>query len=138
MASYTWKESFSVNHEELDQQHKVFLETLKNLHKLIGSPESPENLQKAVVALGHFIDLHFVEEEEHLVAIGYPQLVRQRKQHDFFRGRLTELENSCQQLSTVELGKSLVFIRDRLVKHILEADWDFPRFVTEEKLLYSA
>ncbi len=138
MGLFKWKDEFSVNNEELDQQHKLFLDTLNTVQNRIGSVESFEVFKKSITALGHYIDVHFIEEEEHLVEIGYPYIERQRQQHDFFRARISELENSCQDRSDTELEKLLMFMRDWFLKHVLEADQDYARYASDEKMLYSA
>lgn len=138
MGFFRWKDEFSVDNEELDQQHKIFLDTLNKIHSRIGAVDSPEVVKKSVVALGHYIDVHFIEEEEHLVSIGYPDIERQRRQHDFFRARISELESSCEDLSDTELEKLLVFMRDWFLKHVLEADQDYARYASADKMLYSA
>ena len=138
MGLFKWKDEFSVNNEELDQQHKLFLDTLNTVHNRIGSVESSEVFKKSITALGHYVDVHFIEEEEHLVEIGYPDIERQRQQHDYFRARISELENSCQDLSDTDLQKLLVFMRDWFLNHILEADQDYAHFVSGERFSYSA
>ena len=128
MGFFKWKDEFSVNNPRLDHQHQLFLDTLNKMHSRIGSVESFEVFKQSVTTLGHYIDFHFADEEDFLASIGYPYLEQQKREHDFFRARVAELENSYQKLSATELGKLLVFMRDWLLKHILESDQQYARF----------
>lgn len=133
MGFYEWKNEFSVNNQKLDRQHKIFLDALDNIHSHIGNIEAYQYLKESITFLGHYIDVHFFEEEELLATIGYPHLERQRRQHEFFRARIAELEDAYLDLKPWELDAFLVLMRDWLLNHILESDQDYARFVSGEE-----
>ena len=128
MGFFKWNDAFSVNNRRLDHQHQMFLDTLNKMHSRIGSVESLGVFKQSVTTLGHYIDFHFADEEDYLASIDYPYLEQQKREHEFFRARIAELENSCQKLSPKELDKLLVFMRDWLLRHILEADQQYAQF----------
>ena len=134
MEFFKWKDDFSVNNQRLDQQHKAFLETLNRMYRHIGSADSVGVFEKSVSVLGHYIDAHFTDEENYLEAINYPSLEEQKKQHAFFRAQVTEMKNSYSRLSAKELDGLLVFMRDWFLKHILEEDKNYARFISVENL----
>jgi hemerythrin-like metal-binding protein len=79
MATMEWKDSYSVGETKMDDQHKGLIVLINQLggEDEIGVREVLEKLQE-------YVDVHFRDEEALLEKIGYPDLDKQKVEHETF------------------------------------------------------
>jgi hemerythrin-like metal-binding protein len=69
MGRIDWDDSFSVDHEELDTQHKKLVELYNELHETLlhGSIEATTATRARILnSLVEYVDYHFKFEEDYL------------------------------------------------------------------------
>lgn len=128
---FQWKESFSVGIDEIDDQHRFFLELLNNCYAKVAE-NSEKVVDRALVQeLKEYVEVHFAYEEKVLQYVGYEKLEQHRVQHDYFRSLVAELDATCQEgnLSGVKLTSTLSILRDWFLHHVLEEDMRYVRYL---------
>lgn len=130
MASFEWKDKFSVHVDEMDDHHKKLLGYLTELQKEIQSGNSTRQAGNILIALGEYSRLHFTEEERLMRAIGHPELATQINQHAYFSNEVAEMARQL-NLGTLP-GRSLVaFLRDWFIIHIIQEDSKYGELIKQ-------
>jgi hemerythrin-like metal-binding protein len=131
MNFFTWKDSFAIGIEKIDQQHKTFLEYLNKCYQQASRNSSAEVDPYLHDKLKEYAATHFRFEESLLQARGYPDLESHMKQHRYFESQIVELD-AQQPGGRKRTTESLfVFLRDWFLCHILEDDKKFVPFIMQ-------
>ena len=131
MNFFTWKESFAIGIEKIDQQHKAFLEYLNECYQQASRNSSAGIDPHLHEKLNDYATTHFRFEESLLQARGYPDLESHMKQHKYFESQIAELD-ARQPGARARTTESLfVFLRDWFLGHILEDDKKFVPFIMQ-------
>ena len=131
MNFFTWKDSFAIGIEKIDQQHKLFLEYLNECHQQASRNSSAGIDPHLHDKLKEYATTHFRFEESLLQARGYPDLESHMKQHKYFESQIAELD-AKQSGERARTSESLfVFLRDWFLRHILEDDKKFVPFISQ-------
>lgn len=122
MGIFTWNEKFSVQVEEMDDQHKVLFDLINQLHDAMSTGKGNEIMAGILAGLKDYTLTHFSKEEKYLESFHYSGIAEQKKQHQLFVEKISEYE---QKLTEKKLGLSidvLHFLRDWLIQHIQTID----------------
>jgi hemerythrin len=129
MAFYTWKDSFNIGIEEIDKQHRSFLDCLNDCHVQVSGGKGAEIDSDLFDRLRDYAAKHFRFEEGLMQSNGYPEIDQQKKQHEYFESQLAEL-GAIQHGESGRTAESvLAFVRDWFLKHILDQDRKFVPYV---------
>jgi hemerythrin len=129
MAFLDWTPKFSVGSPVLDQQHKVLLSLINQLHGTMLRGGRDEDVQKIFLELISYTESHFKAEEAMLSRIGYPKLAAHRVQHVAFVEKIRALNG---ELLAGEFKVSihlLEFLKTWLSEHILGTDQQYVAFL---------
>jgi len=132
MARTEWKDEYSVNITELDEQHKHLVETLNTLQEAVEAGRESDTLEDSILVLMDYAVEHFSSEELLMAQHGYPAYEEHRAQHEDFmekvggyRERLNKGEPS--------LPKEIVdFLLAWLLDHILVTDKQYSAFLNDK------
>lgn len=121
MEIFSWKESFNTGIDEVDEQHKRFMDCLNDCHRQFAVGGNKKVEAGLLFKLRKYAEEHFAYEEEFMLLRGYEGRPAQVRQHQFFRTQLAELEVGVAKGydNTMAL---LDFLRDWFLTHILEED----------------
>ena len=119
LATMEWKANFSVGDTKMDDQHKGLIALI---NQLCGEDEI--DVREVLEKLQEYVDIHFRDEEALLAKISYPDLDKQKAEHEIFSKWFDE------QLETYRNGGGSDTIRERVqnylrtwwIKHILFSD----------------
>lgn len=112
----------------VDDEHRYLFELLSRAYLLANTDyhsDYYQNIKEIIAELDEYADSHFNHEEEYMMKIRDPELIRQRAQHDFFRDKIREYEfvniddEADQQRILTEL---VMFLAKWLYRHILSSD----------------
>jgi hemerythrin len=129
MAFYTWKDSFNIGIEEIDKQHRSFLDCLNDCHVQVSGGKGAEIDSDLFDRLRDYAAKHFRFEEGLMQSNGYPEIDQQKKQHEYFESQLAELVAIQHGESGRTAESVLAFVRDWFLKHILDQDRKFVPYV---------
>ena len=131
-----WKESYSCNVEEIDNQHKKLFEIGDELYSLISLNDGIDRYDEIIAIVEKLKDYtiyHFQYEEKLLKKYGFNQLSDHSKQHEKFVKKIIELEHKDiddgQKQITVDM---VLFIADWIENHILGTDMQYKDFLNEK------
>lgn len=123
MPRIEWNDTFSVNVEEIDEQHRKWIDIINTLHdSLLGRKGLDEITLKSLKAMEEYGAFHFGYEEEYMARINYPDLPAHKKEHEEFLNKVrkyVEDEEAGKLVLNTEVMKMLM---DWLQNHILRSD----------------
>ncbi len=114
--------------ETIDDEHRNLFALLSKAYVLVCTEyhsDYYQELKNILEELDDYAETHFAHEEEYMVQIRDPELIRQRSQHAFFRDKVREYEfvnidnEEEQQRVLTELVR---FLAKWLYRHILSSD----------------
>jgi len=129
MDFFKWKDSFRIGIEDIDQQHRVFLEYLNKYHLQITGDKRAGMDPEMIKKLKAYADTHFRFEEDLIRLSGYPKVEYHESQHKYFEEQLAEFETSQAGGSGKTAESVLALLRDWFLNHILEQDKEFLPYV---------
>lgn len=125
MAYIHWKDRYSINFREIDDQHKSLLATLNELIDLVGERGDPEAVSAIFSQLCQYALTHFATEEAYLAAANYPHLEQQKTEHGIFIQKLIDLNQSYDPTDPQLLDETLGFLKHWFVSHIMDSDMKY-------------
>lgn len=129
MEYYTWKDSFNIGIEEIDRQHRAFLEYLNECQQHISGINDSCIDAEMLKKLREYAVKHFRFEEKLMEAAGYPEKEHIEQQHKFFEAKIEELGVGINDGGKSHYESILAFMRDWFLKHILVEDKKFAPFI---------
>jgi len=129
MNKIEWNETFSVENERIDEQHKMLISMINDLIEMSNNGESPETMAYTVVRMVNYSNLHLETEEELLRSINYPEYDEHLKLHNDYR--LT-VENICKAENfgiTPVPDTILEYLNSWWINHILVEDKRYADFI---------
>lgn len=129
MERFVWTEDISVDVEEIDEQHKHFIEIVNSLVDLSNQNEvSREELMTHAMQLGDYALVHFGTEEEHFETFQYENTAAHKAAHDQYRSQFHDIINQIRDESND--AKKLAwytadFAGNWLIHHIKVMDKQF-------------
>jgi len=132
MEFFTWKESFKVGIDELDRQHRTFLDYLNECYEHVSAHAGldPDMIEK----LKRYAAVHFKREEELLRFSSYSDMESQEKQHIYFESKIRELEAALKTGKSKSIESVFEFMRDWFLNHILQEDKKFVKLIKQGRL----
>jgi len=125
-----WNPSMSVGSGVLDGHHQMLLECLNRLHPLIGADGKDTEIHQVIDTLEDFILVHFSEEEQTMIRVGYPDWKAHKVLHDKLYDAVFDLKSDVDHARPIDAGRLFEFIYDWLIKHILGDDAKYAPYLT--------
>ena len=122
MPLFTWRESYTIDNEELDSHHRTLFNIMNRLYDSSFDHDNKESFDTTVEELIAYSKYHFRAEEQYMIDIDYGNIYEQIAEHEYFtrsvleikRDKYTESEELCREL--------IAFLGRWLLQHIIEAD----------------
>ena len=127
-----WKKEYSVNIQEIDDQHKRLIQMINDLHGVIVKKSNPGMVCEVLERLVYYTRTHFEDEETLMRNFDFPSYEAHKARHDQFIREVEELERRAKisQGSEQLVGMEMLFkLKDWLVDHIVVMDMDYSRHV---------
>ena len=123
MPKIEWEESFSVKNDEIDGQHKKWIEIINDLHdSMIKGDISLATTLNTMKSMKEYVKYHFDSEEEYMLKINYPGLAEHQAIHAKFYVRINEYYNDIHSGKLVLNGEIMNILVNWLKDHILNVD----------------
>ena len=133
MPSIKWKESYSVSVPKMDEQHKLLVSLLNDLHDYVKQNKADEIVTKTFSGLIEYIKTHFTEEEALMQEINYPKLEEHSKLHKKLIATTSELFQRHKSGETGIEFELLKFLKDWFIVHISKVDKNYGEFIKKQK-----
>ncbi len=123
MPKIEWDDTFIVGVEEIDEQHKRWIEIINELHdSIMGRDISTKTTSRILGEMIDYANFHFAFEEDYMEKINYADLKKHHYQHDFFRKNLVAKLQEQQAGGLLRNSDVMRILMSWLQKHILEED----------------
>lgn len=117
-----WDQSLSVGVKEIDNQHKLFIETLNKLNTAIYQSKPKNILNDIFESLYNYATIHFDAEEKYFKKFKYEGSKEHVEEHHSFSRKLEEYRNRPRK-DHVALSLDLIdYLENWLVSHLNEMD----------------
>lgn len=133
---FKWKEKFSCNIEEIDNQHKTLFDLGQRIYNVVSLNDGYDHYDEilnTISALQNYTVYHFDYEEKLMEDYNYPDIENHKKQHKAFIHKVTNLDaeyiDDHQKKVSMDL---LVFILDWIETHILKSDMNYKDFLNKK------
>lgn len=124
MPRIEWNESLSVGITSIDEQHKIWISLINELHDvLMGYSDeetlTPETCLQAMLDYGNF---HLTYEEQLLEKAGYPLLEQHCREHDRFRRQIENALLAEREGHRLLNSEVMSLLTSWLQEHIMGSD----------------
>jgi len=134
MALITWSDELSVGVKKFDDQHKVLIDRLNELHDAMRTGKSNEVIGKVLDSLVEYTIHHFKSEEEAFDAFDYPAADQHKKEHKSFTDKAATLQSDFKAGKLFLSVEVMNFLIDWVQKHIQGSDAAYESFFADKEL----
>lgn len=128
MAFFDWKDSYSVGVKEMDNQHKVLVDLINQLHTAMSAGKGSTVVGPIISEMVRYTKFHFESEEKLMTTHGYPGLGSQKAEHLKFTQQALDFQKQNSS-GTATLSISILnFLKDWLTNHIQGTDKKYAEF----------
>jgi hemerythrin len=130
MKRMQWDKSLSIGIEQIDNQHKKWMEHFNDAAEAIEAKQTQTQISKTLGFLMDYTEMHFSTEEKYMAELGYAGLQEHKAKHDELRATLSNLVKDFEDEGvTSGLAEAIdSFVRNWLIQHIHEVDKKFAAF----------
>ena len=124
----TWSDEYSVGVTEFDNEHKVLIKMLNDLHEAMQVGKGKAVMTTILDDMIKYVGTHFANEEKHMVELNYPDYEEHKKQHREFVKKTLEFQ---EKFNDGKLGLSvevMFFLKDWTLSHIKGSDQSYGPF----------
>ena len=131
MTYIKWRESYNIGFKEVDDQHQKLVEILNELYEAHSSGTSKLIIDESLKKMIDYTKYHFTSEEKIMENYSYPEIEKHRGEHSDFTNKIDTLKKEMDNNNLLISLKTLDFLKDWTINHILGSDKDFGEFVRE-------
>lgn len=120
-----WEEKYSVGVREIDEQHKLLIETINELVNVVASNPSKEGLMSIIENLINYKKIHFATEERYFEEFNFAGAKEHIAAHEEFGEKIKMIQEKNGD-DVVAMTYDLVdFLEDWFVEHMLTVDQEY-------------
>jgi len=126
-----WNNSYSVGLDFIDEQHKKLFMCINNLHLAMRESKDNEILEKTIIALVDYVNLHFTVEEELFEKFNYEGKVEHIAQHKQYVDKIKSFQNEYANKKSLISFEIIDFLEDWILAHIMVEDKKYQKCFSE-------
>jgi hemerythrin len=119
---FTWCDSFSVNNEEIDNQHKALFNIFNRLYENCVEHESYIFLEPLISELVNYAIYHFSAEEQYMRDIGYKDIDNHIEEHKIFTDKILQLKSVNSSDDFEKTKELIVYLWNWILNHVMVED----------------
>lgn len=120
--SLEWKEEYSVQVKEIDDQHKQLLKVISELNDAISSMQTGEKMESILDRLIEYADIHFRTEEKYFDKFHYEGAEEHKKEHRKFTEKMKKIRKNLKDNEMKYSFELIDFLEDWLLQHLMNED----------------
>lgn len=129
---FIWSDDLSVGLDSIDEQHKVLISLINELHAAMKARRSNEDLLNVIDNLKNYTVTHFGYEEDLFAEHGYPDTPAHIEQHRKFVSEVVEFEAGVRSGKLTVTMDVMKFLKDWLTHHIKGTDKQYSGFLSQK------
>jgi hemerythrin len=122
MGLIKWNEYYSVNVDEIDDQHKKLIDLINQMFDAMKAGKGKEIMGSVLSELVEYTKYHFATEERLLHQAGYPEYEEHKTIHEELTRRTIDLKSEFDRGNDPVTMDVMLFLSNWLNVHILEVD----------------
>ena len=134
MSLIEWSPRLSVDVKQCDEQHKILVGLINELHDGMKAGKGNDVLGKTFLAMIDYTKTHFRDEEKLLQLHGYPALGEQKKSHESFVAEMNKLFDQFKAGGVLTISV-MSFLKKWLEGHIQGDDRKYGPFLKSKGVL---
>jgi hemerythrin len=130
--SFLWHEKYCIGIDEIDKQHKTFLDMLNKTYDSYSSSSTSVVDEKDklkvytdILKLREYAFNHFFTEEKYMIKYKYPKFFEHKREHDNFVKSVFELEDKLFSANDMTPSELINFVIDWYKNHVTRVDREF-------------
>lgn len=127
MSMIQWDDLYSVEIQEIDEQHKCLIEIMNELYTALANRSNPQLVGDVLDKLVDYTRIHFAVEETLMRLFHYGEYDRHKSIHDKIVDRVEEFQGKYHMGDTHVGMELLMFLRDWLFDHISKEDKQYTK-----------
>jgi hemerythrin len=132
MAYLEWSPMFSVGVSRLDEQHKRLFVLMNDFCEAHAQHRGHEQVPAVLNRLIQYAQHHFRDEEAMMESAGYGNLEAHQAVHEQLTEQIFALHSSFESGDLKTTDQLQAFLRDWLIKHIMQVDMQYAPFFEAE------
>lgn len=129
MSHITWKDTFNLGIELIDEQHRKLIDIINELYDAQQHGTSQMIIKDTIQKLFDYTNYHFTMEEEMHRANRYPIHEQHHLEHQEFIERLIIFKRDADKNNLLLSLKTIDFLKDWTINHILGSDREFSDYL---------
>ncbi|MCF6148198.1 MAG: hemerythrin family protein [Candidatus Kuenenia sp.] len=131
-ANFEWCDDYNTGLEEIDVQHKKFLQIINSLYELDSNSVKNPQAEKLLDELLKYARFHFQSEELLMITYEYPNLYEQKKEHEKLMNELNKIKEET-KLSNGDMAKMLSFLVKWFAGHTTFLDKEMGIYISKQR-----
>ena len=128
-----WSEKYSVGTKLIDDQHKTLISLVNELHEAMSIGKGKQVLSKVLQNLIDYTVSHFSTEEKYMIKFNYQWYLPHKSEHRKFVEQVSAFQKGYNDGKTALSIEIMSFLKEWLVKHILNTDKKLGSFLKENQ-----
>jgi len=129
MSFMNWKDAYSVDVAQIDQQHRKLIDLINTLHEAMAKGKGKEVVAPVLAELIAYCGSHFAAEERLFEASGYPDAAEHKEKHRKMTAKVLALQKDMQAGKKAISMDVMTFLEQWLDKHILGTDKNYSPYL---------
>lgn len=130
-----WRPEMSVGIEEIDNQHKQFIEIISNFYQAFNNSRVEEELGGILKRLIEYAVFHFETEEQYFDKFNYELKDDHKKKHDELKVKVLNFKERFEKEGSIMIPEFTEFLIDWLVNHMEDEDQKYVKCFHEHGLV---
>jgi hemerythrin len=135
MTYILWKNSYSVQVETFDNQHKQLISIINELQKADEEGKSNEAIEEIIEELVAYTIYHFKHEEAYFKRHNYTESKEHKAEHEQFINEINQFKQRYKSGKMYLSEDVLKYLKSWLMRHILGSDQKYGAFFKEKQIL---
>jgi len=132
MALFNWSNQYSVNIKQIDEQHKILIGIINELHDGMKAGRGKEVMGPLINKLVDYTVFHFSFEEKLFTSNGYPEASSHKNTHAALVKKVNELKKDYDSGKAILSMEVMNFLKEWLSGHILGTDKKYSSFLNSK------
>ena len=125
MKLITWNDNYSVNVEEIDNQHKELIRIINELYVSVVDGKNRNIMDKIFKDLTEYATTHFKTEEDYFEKFNYPEASFHKQQHEDSAKKIEEFKKRNEEGRKILDSEILHFLINWFINHVILIDRRF-------------
>jgi len=133
MAFLKWDDSLSVKIPEVDEEHKVLVKLINELHDAMMEGKALEATAKTLNELVQYTQTHFKHEEIFMTRNNFPGYAGHKTMHEAFVEKVVNFQKEFNAGKITLSIQLLNFLSEWIVGHVKKADAEYGKALAGKK-----